>query len=268
MSGFGLIDTHAHLDFEQFDGDVDGALERAAEVGVNRVINVGTTLERSITSIELADRYENVFATIGIHPSDANDVNDDVIASLKKLAAGEKVVAVGEVGFDFFHKENPDEITQESAFFAQSDVAIEAGLPIIVHSREAEEITLQHLAEHAQNAKADNPVRNEFGVVHCFTGSLGFAEEALKLGYLISFTAPVTYPKNEELREVVKALPLEKIMVETDSPFLPPADKRGSRNEPAFVVATAQAIADIKGIEFGEVAQETTANAERLFGLS
>ncbi len=263
-----LIDTHAHLDFEQFDGDVEGALARATEAGVNRTINVGTTLERSRQSVALAEQYENVFATIGVHPHDAADVNEEAITELKRLAANQPVVAVGEIGFDFHYEDGPDEGTQEDAFRAQSAVAVEAGLPIIVHSRDAEELSLQHLQEHAELAAADNPTRQEFGVVHCFTGSLRFAEAALKLGYLISFTAPVTYPKNDELRQVVAAVPLEKLMVETDCPFLPPADRRGQRNEPAFVVATAEAVADIKGISIEAVAQATSANAERLFGLA
>lgn len=267
MSDLNLIDTHAHLDFEQFDGDVEGALERAAAAGVNRIINVGTTLERSRKSVALAERFSNVSATVGVHPHDAADVNDSVTDELKKLSAHKKVVAVGEIGFDFHYDGGPDETAQVDAFFAQSEVAVEAGLPIIVHSRDAEELSRQHLKEHADLAAADNPARQEFGVVHCFTGSLQFAEAALKLGYLISFTAPITYPKNDELRKVVGAVPLEKLMVETDCPFLPPVERRGKRNEPAFVVATAQAVADIKGIGIGEVAQATTANAERLFGL-
>ena len=267
MSAPDLIDTHTHLDFEQFEGDVDGALERAEAAGVGRLINVGTTLERSRRSVALAERYDNVFAAVGVHPHDAADVNDEVVDELKRLAAGKKVVAVGEIGFDFHYDQGPDETAQEDAFFAQSEVAVEAGLPVIVHSRDAEELTLRHLEAHAAAAVADNPVRQEFGVVHCFTGSLGFAEAALRLGYLISFTAPITYPKNEALRAVVRKVPLEKIMVETDCPFLPPVDRRGKRNEPAFVVATAQALADLKQIPLVEAAQATTANAERLFGL-
>lgn len=262
-----LIDTHAHLDFEQFAGDVDGALERARAAGVTRVINVGTTPERSRQSVALAERFENVSAAVGVHPHDAAAVNDEVIGELRKLAAGKRVVAVGEIGFDFHYDKGPDETAQVDAFFAQSEVAVEAGLPIIVHSRDAEELSLTHLKEHANLARADNPVRREFGVVHCFTGSRRFAEAALALGYLISFTAPVTYPRNQKLRAVVKHVPLEKLMVETDCPFLPPADRRGQRNEPAFVVATAQAIAEIKEIPLAEVARATTANAERLFGL-
>lgn len=267
MNDLNLIDTHAHLDFEQFEGDVDGALERAAAAGVGRVINVGTTLERSRQSVALAEAHGNVYAAVGVHPHDAADVNDEVVEELKRLAAHKRVVAVGEIGFDFHYDQGPDETAQEDAFFAQSEVAVEAGLPIIVHSRDAEELTLRHLKEHADAARADNPYRQEFGVVHCFTGSARFAEEALRLGYLISFTAPITYPKNEALRAVVRKVPLEKVMVETDCPFLPPVDRRGKRNEPAFVVATAQALADLKGIPLGEAAQATTANAERLFGF-
>lgn len=263
-----IIDTHAHLDFEQFDDDRDAVVKRAKAAGVGRLINVGTTLERSRQAVELADQYPNVWAAVGIHPHDAQTATEAAIEELKALAVGKRVVAVGEIGFDFHYKDGPDELAQEQAFFAQGEVAIEAGLPIIVHSRDAEELSLRHLSEHADLALADNPHRREPGVVHCFTGSGEFAEQALKLGYLVSFTAPITYPKNDSLREVVKAVPMEKMMVETDCPFLPPVDQRGKRNEPANVVGTVATIAELKGISPDEVAMATTTNAERLFGLA
>jgi TatD DNase family protein len=267
MSGLDLTDTHAHLDFEQFDDDREEALTRARQAGVGRLVNVGTDLVRSERAVRFAEVHDNVWATVGIHPHDAAAVDEEAIDRLKRLAAHKQVVAIGEFGFDFHYDDGPDEETQRDAFRAQSDIAIEAGLPVIVHSRDAEPLTLEHLTDHADEAVADNPARREPGVVHCFTGSLEFAESALGLGYLISFTAPVTYPRNEALRAVVKAVPLEKLMVETDCPFLPPADKRGQRNEPAYVVETAKKVAEIKEISLEAVARATTDNAKRLFGL-
>lgn len=263
-----LIDTHAHLDFDQFAGEEAAVLERAAAAGVGRIINVGTDLARSRKSLDLARKFPNVWAAVGIHPHDAAAVDEAALEALKQLAIHEEVVAIGEFGFDFHYDDGPDRAVQEDAFRAQSEVAIESGLPVIIHSRDAEELTLEHLAVHADEVVADNPARREPGVVHCFTGSREFAESALGLGYLISFTAPVTYPGNDALREVAKAVPLEKLMVETDCPFLPPADKRGQRNEPAYVAETAAQLAELKGVSPDELAAATTANAERLFGLA
>lgn len=262
-----LIDTHAHLDFEQFSGEVDDVLKRASKAGVEQIINVGTTLERSKKSVVLAEQYDNVFATVGIHPQDAAALDEQTYQELKKLASHQKVVAIGEIGYDFHRGDNPNEDDQGDAFRVQSELAVDAGLPIIVHSRDAEEVTLRSLVQHAELMTGKDAARQEFGVVHCFTGSLEFALEALGVGYLISFTAPITYPKNDALRKVVKDIPLDKMMVETDCPFLPPADKRGKRNEPSYVVETVQKIAELKGISVDEVAEKTTANVKRLFGI-
>jgi TatD DNase family protein len=262
-----FVDTHAHLDFPQFDDDRDQVIKRATDVGVTRFINVGTTLERSRRAVEIAANHDPIWATVGIHPSDAGEVDEGAITSLKELVEQPKVVAIGEVGFDFFHDSSPSEEAQRVAFFAQSEIAWRAGLPIIIHSREAETVTLKALKQHAEEAQAANVSRDEFGVVHCFTGSRDFAIRALDLGYLISFTAPVGYPKNDDLREVVKAVPLEKIMLETDCPFLPPADRRGDRNEPAFLIETAKVIAELKGVSLEELGEATSTTAERLFRL-
>lgn len=277
-----LIDTHAHLDFDQFDEDRDGTLARAMDAGVTRLINVGTSLDASERSVELAEAHECVWAAVGVHPSDAGElvgrdgsVKEGAIGRLRKLAYHKRVVAVGEIGFDFFHRDNPPKSVQGEAFLAQSGIAEEAGLPIIVHFRgpkdaEADADTgyaLACLSEYADRLVANDPLRRWPGVVHCYTGDSDDARKLLDMGYLISFTAPITYPKNDALREVVKAVPLEKIMVETDCPFLPPPDKRGRRNEPAYVVETAKKIAEVKGISIDEVATATTRNAERLFGI-
>ncbi|MEX1113193.1 MAG: TatD family hydrolase [Patescibacteria group bacterium] len=256
-----LIDTHVHLDFEQFAGEEEAVLKRARAAGVTRLVNVGTTLERSRKAAALTERFPDVWAAVGIHPYDARDVTEAGADELRRLAEHPRVVAIGECGFDSHYEDGPDEVVQGKAFERQAAVAAAAGKPLIIHSRDAEDRTVQALG----NVRGTLPKLP--GVVHCFTGSRGFADEVLSLGFLISFTAPVTYPKNDALREVVRAVPLDRMMVETDAPFLPPADRRGERNEPAFMVGTARKIAEIKGIPLEEVAAATTANAERLFGL-
>ncbi|MDP9211858.1 MAG: TatD family hydrolase [bacterium] len=256
-----LIDTHVHLDFEQFAGEEAAVVARAGKAGVTRLINVGTTLERSRSATALAERFPNVWAAAGIHPHDAGDVTPDNATELHRLAEHPRVVAIGECGFDSHYADGPDPAAQAAAFERQVAIAAAVGKPLIVHSRDAEDLTVEALQ------KACQVLPERPGVVHCFTGSGEFAEKVLTLGFFISFTAPVTYPGNDALRKVVKAVPLDRIMVETDAPFLPPADRRGERNEPAFVVETARKIAEIKGLSFDEVAAATTANAERLFGL-
>lgn len=257
-----LVDAHAHLDFDEFSGEEAEAVARAQGAGVGRIVNVGTTLERSKASVALADRFDDVWATVGVHPHDAAEVTDEVVTQLHDLTQQPKVVAVGEIGFDFHYEKGPTEKQQERAFLHQAAIAGDRDLPIIVHSRDAEATTIRYLQRMMWNWKRELP-----GVVHCFTGTQAFAEVALELGFFISFTAPITYPKNDALREVVKKVPLERILVETDCPFLAPKDKRGQRNEPAYVVSTAKKVAELKQVSFEEVAKQTTENAERLFGF-
>lgn len=257
-----LVDTHAHLDFDQFDGEVDEVRERAKEAGVATIITVGTTLSRSEKAVTLADAYPEVFASVGVHPHDAGDVDDQAIEKVRELSANPRVVAIGEIGFDFHYDDGPDEQTQVAAFLAQAAVAAERGLPIIVHSRDAEEVTVRQL-----DAVLPSLVNDPPGVVHCFDGSPDFANAVLERGFLLSFTAIIGYPKNDRLRGIVKEVPLDRMMVETDCPFLAPQSKRGERNEPAFVVETASKIAELKGVPVDEVADATTATANRLFKL-
>jgi TatD DNase family protein len=257
-----LTDTHCHLDFDQFAGEEAAVLERAKQAGVQRVINVGTTLEASRKSVQLAEQFDNVWATVGVHPHDADKVTASVTDQLYELAQNPKVVAIGEVGFDFHYDDGPNEKEQERALLHQAAIAGDLDLPLIIHSRDAESTTIRYLQQMIKNWKRRLP-----GVIHCFTGTSAFAEVVLELGFFISFTAPITYPKNDELREVVKKVPMDRLMVETDAPFLAPQDKRGERNEPAYVVKTAEKVAELKGLTVEEVAIQTTDNAERLFGL-
>lgn len=269
-----FTDTHLHLDFAQLGDELESVLERARAAGVKRFISVGTNLERSLKCVALAEAHDDIWASVGIHPSDTAELvtdefkpDESIVIELRELAAHKKVVAFGEIGFDYFHDSNPLSGTQDMAFSVQERLAREAGLPVIIHSRAAEQKSLVQLREHADQALTMDAARREPGVVHCFTGSWEYAEQVLEMGYLIGFTAPVGYPKNEALREVVKQVPLDKLLLETDAPFLPPADKRGQRNEPAYLVETAQVVADVKGIPLAELSEATEANASRLFGL-
>lgn len=256
-----LIDTHAHLDFEQFAGEEEATLVRAKEAGVDRIINVGTTLARSRQAVELAHHFSSVWASVGVHPHDAAEVTEKMAGELAELAKHPRVVAIGEIGFDTHYEDGPDMATQEYAFTKQVEIAKTFDLPLIVHSRDAEVETVQALRD------AVKGWRKGPGVVHCFTGSQQFADDILALGFSISFTATITYPKNDALREVVKNVSLERLMVETDCPFLAPQDKRGQRNEPAYVVVVVKKIAELKGVSVDEITAATTRNAERLFGL-
>lgn len=257
-----IIDTHAHLDFEQFQGEEEAVVARAKAAGVDRIINVGTTMLRSKEAILIAERFPNIWASVGVHPHDAGEVSPETVEELSALARNPKVVAVGEIGVDRHYDDGPGLAKQEEAFLQQAAVAIEHGLPVIVHSRDAEEETLACLR------KVADELPKPPGVIHCFTGSQQFADQVLELGFFISFTATITYPKNDSLREVVKNVPLEKIFVETDCPFLAPQDKRGKRNEPAYVVSVVEQIASLKRLLVEEVATQTTKNAERLFTLA
>lgn len=269
-----FTDTHLHLDFEQLGDELEAVLERARAAGVKRFITVGTTLERSRKCVELATAHDDIWAAVGVHPSDSTElaapdgtVDQMVVDQLKELAVHPRTVAVGEIGLDFFRDTNPPEDAQRAAFEAQAALSVAAGRPVIIHSRAAEEASLAPLGEHAVRVR-DADGRQEPGVVHCFTGSLEYAEQVLELGYLIGFTAPVGYPKNDDLREVVQRVPLEKLLLETDAPFLPPADKRGQRNEPAYLAETARVVAELKDVSISDLAAATEANTDRVFGLS
>jgi TatD DNase family protein len=252
-----MIDTHAHLILEQFDGDRDEVLKRAHEAGVAQIICVGTNLEDSAAGVELAGRHPGVFAAVGVHPSDSAAFDSAAIERLRELSRHPRVVAVGEIGLDFYRDHVPPE-KQREAFQAQIALAREVQLPIIVHNRVATAEILQTLR--------DLGSENLSGVLHCFSGDLEDAKQALSLGFLVSFAGNLTYKKST-LPEVALEVPLERQLLESDSPFLAPLPKRGKRNEPAFVVHTAQWLAELKGVDLATVERTTTANARRLFRL-
>jgi TatD DNase family protein len=259
-----LIDTHAHLDFREFDQDRDQVIKRAFRKGIEKIINIGCNLERSRNSIKLAERYDNIYAAVGIHPHDiVNYQLSEAETELKKLAKQNKVVAIGECGLDYFRmdKENKEENIrrQKDFFIMQIRIARDFNLPLIIHCRDAYSDLLEVLKEQANSHK---------GVTHCFSASFKYAKEFLDLGFLISFTGNITYAKEDDaILETVKEISLDKIMVETDSPYLAPVPHRGERNEPAFVRYIAEKITEIKEIDFEKVAEQTTKNAIKIFNL-
>ncbi|MFQ5863774.1 MAG: TatD family hydrolase [bacterium] len=252
-----LIDTHAHLYFNHFDGDREQVIQRAFEAGVKKVINIGIDLETCRQCMEMAEKHTSLFATVGIHPNDSTKLDEKSLATLKEFAQHPKVVAIGEIGLDFYRERAPVEI-QRQAFRNQIALAKDVALPIVIHNRQAVRQILDILKQEGTEGLG--------GVFHCFSEDEQIAEEVLELGFHISFTGNLTF-KNSELPEVAKVVPLERLLLETDSPFLSPAPKRGRRNEPAHVIYIAQKLAEIKGTNFDEIERITTENAIRLFGV-
>lgn len=267
MSNLRLIDTHAHLDFPEFAKDLDEVIQRARESGVETIITIGTDLASSRKAIVLSQRYPNIFATVGIHPHETKHIKDTDLpnagqaswSELEQLVDREKVVGIGEIGLDFYKDYSPHEV-QKTAFIRQLRIARNYAKPIIIHSREAHQDCLEIL-------------RNEMGeqirgVAHCFSGSTEVAKEYLKLGFYISVAGPVTFPTALKLRKVVKNIPVERLLLETDSPFLAPQPKRGKRNEPAYLVYCVEEFSRIYGLSVDEIARITTLNARKLFGIN
>lgn len=253
-----LIDTHCHLDFERFNEDRDAVIERAMQSGVQRIIIPGIDLLNCTAVLKLTERYDNVYAAVGVHPNSTAKWQDDWIDELRQLAGHEKVVAIGEIGLDNYWDKSP-QTTQRWALRAQLKLAAELNLPVIIHNREANEDIVRVLAE--------SPLagRENAGVLHSFSGDWGTALAALQMGFYLGFTGPLTFKKSAELRWIASKVPDDRILIETDAPFLTPEPYRGQRNEPAYVAQIASQLAEIKNVETAVIAQQTTKNAMRLF---
>lgn len=251
-----LIDTHCHLDFPEFNQDRDEVIERAKSQGIEYIINIGSSIEGSRRSLELAQQYDCIYATVGIHPHEADrfDKKEEIV--LRELAGKDKVVAIGEIGLDYYKNYSKAE-NQRLLFTSLVNLAKDLNLPLVIHNRLAQEDTLKILKE-AMPVKA---------VVHCFSGDEIFLEDCLALNFFISFTCNITYRKADNLRNLVKITPLERLFLETDAPFLPPEGLRGRRNEPLYVKNLAGEIARIKETSLEEVAQATSANAKNFFEI-
>jgi len=253
-----LIDCHAHLDSPEFDHDRAAVIERAWQARVSAILNVGTTLEASQKALDLAARYEWIYAAVGIHPHEATEVTDADFEALRRLAAKPEVVAIGETGLDYFRDHAPGE-AQRALFRRHIRLARELNKPVIVHCRDAWEDALAILKEEGA-AKAG-------GVIHCFSGDRALALQCVDRGFFVSFAGPLTYPKADPLRDAARAVPSQRLFVETDSPYLAPQSGRGKRNEPAFVQETAKRLAEIKGVSLEDLGRILTDNLARLFGI-
>lgn len=252
-----MIDTHVHLDFDNFNQDREEVIKRSLANGIERIINVGANLERSKKAIEIAEKNNNIFASVGVHPEDLKDFDDNFEKNILELAKSKKVVAIGECGLDYFHTKDVEaREKQKELFLAQIKIAKELNLPLIIHCRDA----YDDLYEIIKDKKAK-------GVLHCYLSNWETAQKFLNLGFYISFTGAITYKNKEEVLGVVKKMSLDKMMVETDCPFLTPQIFRGQRNEPMYVKYVVEKIADVRDVNFDEIEEKTSENAIKLFKL-
>jgi TatD DNase family protein len=251
-----LVDTHCHLDMREFDPDRDEVIRRARDAGFEALVTVGSDLHGTVKGMELSRQYDFVFASIGIHPHDAKDFRKEILLRLKDWSTEKKVVAIGETGIDYHYDHSPREV-QRKVFRKHLELAGESGLPVIIHSREAEDDTMEILRE--------SGIVN--GVLHCFSGDMEMAEEAMSMGLFISLAGPVTFKKSTQLKEIAGIIPDDYLLVETDAPYLTPEPFRGKRNEPAFMQHTVKLIAELRGVSYEDLARITTLNARRLFRI-
>jgi TatD DNase family protein len=260
-----LVDTHAHLDFDRFDDDRAAVIERAQAAGVGAIITVGTDVASSRAAVELAAQNDSVYATVGMHPHDARVLDGEALAELRGLGQRPEVVAVGEIGLDFYRDRSPRDV-QRRAFRAQLAWAAALGKPVVIHDRDAHDEIMTVLSDWARDQDG-TPLEGRVGVLHTFSGDASMARRAVDVGFYISVSGPVTYRNAHDLAEAVRAVPLDRLLVETDCPFLTPHPHRGKRNEPAYVRFVAERVAELKGLPAAEVAQATTANAQQLFQI-
>lgn len=252
-----LVDSHCHLNYPEFAADMDGFMARARDADVTQMLTICTTMGEFPNLLAFTEKHPNLHCTVGVHPHEAEHHTTLSAEDLVKASAHPKVVGFGETGLDYFYEHSPKEL-QKNAFRAHLSAAQETGLPLVIHTREAEDDTYEMLKE----AYSEKPIT---GVIHCFTSSRSFAEKALDLGFYISISGIVTFKKATDLQAIVKDLPLDRLLVETDAPYLAPMPHRGKVNEPSFVRHTAQFIADLKGISLDVLAEHTTSNYLTLF---
>ena len=252
-----LADSHAHIDDERFDADREEVVARALAAGVSLIVNIGADMASSARSVALAETYPGIYAAVGMHPHDSQDMQETDYLQLERWTTHPKVVAIGEIGLDYHYDLSPRPV-QKEVFLRQLDLARKTGKPFIIHEREAHADMMDIIR---------NAARGLNGVFHCFSGSVETAREYLKMGFYISVAGPVTFSKSLKTKEVAKAVPLDRLLVETDSPYLTPQPFRGKRNEPAHVRLVAEEIANLRDISLAELAAATTANVRRLFNI-
>ena len=254
-----LIDSHAHLEMPEFKKDLEAVIQRANQSGVDIILTVGTEKKDWARALEIAQAHPFIFAILGVHPHNAKDIDEDTYSILRTLCQSEKVKAYGEIGLDFFRNHSPRDV-QLQRFREQIGLARELRLPIVIHDRDAHEETVEILT-------SEKAYENG-GVIHCFSGDYDMAKKCLDLGFAISVPGSITFKNAVEFQDIIKRLPLESILVETDAPYLTPVPFRGKRNEPSYVRFTAQKIAEIKKVSFDRVAEVTSENALRVFRLN
>ncbi|MCS6937636.1 MAG: TatD family hydrolase [Roseiflexaceae bacterium] len=257
MNTLRLIDTHAHLNSAQFDADRSAVIERAIAGGVARIVEIGYDLATSRAAVALAAQHEPIYAVVGVQPNHVADLPDDWLDQVRALAMQPKVIAIGEIGLDYYWNAAPSTV-QEACFRAQLDLARDLRLPVVIHSRDAHDDTIRVLRDAARGLS---------GIMHSFSGDWNYACACLDIGFHLSFSGPVTFPKAVVLHDVARRAPLDRMLIETDSPYLAPHPFRGKRNEPAYVRLVAERIADLRGITLDELAHALWRNAEAVFGL-
>ena len=260
-----LIDTHAHLDMAPFNIDRGEVIRRAREAGVSKIITIGIDMESNRKAIELAEAYPDIWATVGFHPHEADRLTNKDIDAMPEMAKHARVVAIGEIGLDFYRDRSPRD-RQIQAVKELLDLAVRVDLPAIIHCRQAEKEMLPVLLDWISSDK--RPDSHPRGVIHCFNGELETARQYLDMEFFVSFGAYIGYPKSLHLRNVIKEIPQDRVVLETDCPFLPPQSHRGKRNEPAYILTTAGVLAEIWGISIEAVISKTTQNANLLFRLA
>jgi TatD DNase family protein len=265
-----LVDTHCHLDFEAYDGDREDVLAQARQTGVERILNPGIDLSTSRKAVELAENYNPVYAAVGVHPNDANTFTSSTLEELREIAAPggkmyHKVAAWGEIGLDYY-RDRASRPLQQRVFREQLAAAAELGLPVVIHNRDASADLLPILKEWVAGlVQEGSPLAERPGVLHSFAGDLETAQAAIRLNFYIGITGPVTFKNARDLQDVVAALPVSRLLIETDGPFLTPHPHRGQRNQPSFVRYTAEKIASIHNLSLRFVAEKTSDNARKLF---
>jgi TatD DNase family protein len=252
-----LVDSHCHLDFPDFREEIDDVVSRARAADIGRMVTISTRIRQHDEVLGIAQRYPDVFCSVGTHPHHAHEEIDISVEDIVSRTRHPKVVAIGEAGLDYFYDNSPRDM-QERGFRNHIAAARATGLPLVIHTRDADSDTAQILEN--EMGKGTFPA-----VLHCFTGGSELAQRAIALGHYISFTGILTFKKSEQLREIAASLPADRILVETDAPYLAPGKHRGRRNEPAFVTETAKTLAQVRGISFDEIARQTTENFFRLF---
>jgi TatD DNase family protein len=252
-----LIDSHCHLDFDDFENDIDEIIKNAKDSGITAMLNAGNTIDDLENQLKISEKYPFVFSATGVHPHNASDYLDMTIEDLTSRVDNKNIIAIGEAGLDYYYDNSPRDV-QIKVFKTQIKAAQETGLPIIVHTRDADDDTIKILGD----AYKEKPFT---GVIHCFSTSKRLADFALSIGFYISVSGMITFNKAQELRDIIKDIPIEKLLIETDSPFLAPVPMRGKRNQPAYIIHTAEKLAEIKNMAFDKLAYITSDNFYDLF---